>query len=630
MADLIYSVRNIFNDKNQDGCLAQHEVSKYLIPSYQRGYKWASDDGGAVTILLNDLKKAFDLNKKEYYLQYITVKETKDEINGTVLELIDGQQRLTTLSILIAVVTSILNEEDFADNKLDYAVRGDFFQKSIHNRDTLKQYLTAEWNVNTGFLGNNSQDIYYIVSAAQTINSFIDPQEKLDTSVDQKKKQNALFDPREKQNVSFDPKKMQNDFFAFVADNVKIIVNVVDRGDSERVFSNLNSNKVSLTEAELIKGILLTKVSRGEDKRKRFREITEERMKLGMLWDEMARWCNSPEVRSFYFNDKSDGMTELMKFALYYKYPKNSYDEKKDPKDYPLFNCYLELPNHQEAYQAIVDSYRVLKDLYEDSITYNLMGYLIHEKGSKMNSCISFLKNENTDSGMLTKYMKSELSKSAFKKEILAKIKSVLPQEPEKLWFGKEDDVSIHRVLLALNVFRESKNAGISLDTKFDYYNYKKNKKWTLEHIFPQQPEGNNKTLVGDKLAEVKTLLKTVNDKEKVRQALEFLDLPKRDDDQKAIVHEALGLVVNTIGNLCLLTDSDNSSNSNEFFDEKRSNILNRITSGSFVPPHTYEIFSKTIFPNDPRNLTLWGKNDMDEHTKIISKRIQKIRDYNF
>ena len=295
MADLIYSVRNIFNADNQDGCLTQHGASNYLIPTYQRGYKWASDDSGAVTILLNDLKKAFALKKKEYYLQYITVKETKDG-NHTILELIDGQQRLTTLSILIAVVTSILEQKDFANNKLDYAVRGDFFQKAIHL--DLNSYLADGWEEPVDF----SQDMHYIISAAIRIKDFVN-------EIDDKEA-----------------------FFAFVADNVKIIVNVVDRGDSERVFSNLNSNKVSLTEAELIKGILLTKVSRGEDKRKRFREITEERMKLGMLWDEMARWCNSPEVRNFYFNGKSDGMTELMKFALYYKFPKNAYDEKKTPR----------------------------------------------------------------------------------------------------------------------------------------------------------------------------------------------------------------------------------------------------------------------------------------------------------
>lgn len=596
MTDLIYSVRNIFNAENQDGCLSQHGASRYLIPSYQRGYKWASDNTGAVTILLNDLKKAFELKKKEYYLQYITVKETKDG-QYTVLELIDGQQRLTTLSILIAVATNNLMERDFSNDKLDYEVRGDFFQTAIHSK--LQQYLEEDWEEP----GEFSQDKHYIISAAQKINKFI--KETYDT-LDKKKS-----------------------FFDFVADKVKIIVNVVDRGDSERVFSNLNSNKVSLTEAELIKGILLTKVTRGDDKRKRFREITEERMKLGMLWDEMARWCNSPEVRSFYFKDEKDGMTELMKFALYYKYPRTSYNEKKDPKDYPLFNCYLNLPNHQEAYQAIVDSYRVLRDLYENNVIYNLMGYIIHEKGSELKSCISFLKREKKDSSLLTDYINGKVNKLGLKQQLLSKIKEVLPQDPGDLWFSKEHDISIHRVLLALNVFRESKNAGISLDTKFDFYNYK-NKKWTLEHIFPQQPEGNGKTIKGNRLIEVRKLLETVEDKEKVRIPLEYLNQSERDDTQKKIVHEALGLVVNTIGNLCLLTDADNSSNSNDFFDEKRSNILDRITNGSFVPPHTYEVFSKTLFTANPRDLTLWNKEDMDDHKRIIIDRIEKIKGFSF
>ena len=167
MADLIYSVENIFNADNQDGCLCQHGASKYLIPTYQRGYKWASDENGAVTILLNDLKKAFEQKKKEYYLQYITVKETKTDTNNTVLELIDGQQRLTTLSILIAVATNKIGEEDFANDKLDYAVRGGFFQEAIHSN--LQNYLVDGWVEPDDF----SQDKHYIISAARRIDKFI-------------------------------------------------------------------------------------------------------------------------------------------------------------------------------------------------------------------------------------------------------------------------------------------------------------------------------------------------------------------------------------------------------------------------------------------------------------------------
>ena len=599
MADLIYSVRNIFNAEDLDGCLTQHGASKYLIPTYQRGYKWASDKNGAVTTLLNDLKKAFDQEKKEYYLQYITVKETKDETNDTVLELIDGQQRLTTLSIMIAVVTRILEKEDFASDKLNYSVRGVFFQNAIHS--DLRHYLEDDWVEPDEF----SQDEHYIIFAARKINEFVN-------HIDNKER-----------------------FSGFVANNVKIIVNVVDRGDSERVFSNLNSNKVSLTEAELIKGILLTKVSRGEDKRKRFREITEERMKLGMLWDEMARWCNSPEVRSFYFNNKNDGMTELMKFALYYKYPENSYDEKKDPKDYPLFNCYLDMPDYQEAYQAIVDSYRVLKDLYEDTEIYNLLGYVMLARKSDHKSCIELVKNKES---VLMSYIQANKTKYDLKVWLLEQTKKILEIEKKNnnektnnvefvktLWYGENDD-DIHNVLLALNVF-DPNDKQLSRN-RFGFYSFKKYE-WTLEHIFPQSPEGKNHDLTKEEKEEVKELILSINDESLKSAALDLLEKESRNPEEKELLNKALDIVVNTIGNMCLLSRGDNASNGCKFFKDKRINIYDLIANGSFVPKHTFEVFSKMLLKK-PGTIEVWTKANMEEHKNIISDRIKKISEFNF
>ena len=96
----------------------------------------------------------------------VFVKETKVD-QDKVLELIDGQQRLTTLSILIAVATNNLKELDFASDKLDYEVRGDFFQTAIHSK--LQQYLEEDWEEP----GEFSQDKHYIISASQKINNFI-------------------------------------------------------------------------------------------------------------------------------------------------------------------------------------------------------------------------------------------------------------------------------------------------------------------------------------------------------------------------------------------------------------------------------------------------------------------------
>lgn len=59
-------------------------------------------------------------------------------------------------------------------------------------------------------------------------------------------------------------------------------------------------------------------------------------------------------------------------------------------------------------------------------------------------------------------------------------------------------------------------------------------------------------------------------------------------------------------------------------FDEKRKAIRRRIASGSFVPRHTYEVFSKMI-GNSDADLTLWSKADIENHTQVIKERIAKL-----
>ena len=72
MKELIFSISEIFDSVSPSGALSQYECSRYHIPAYQRGYKWGADASGAVTLLLEDLWKAFTEGKEEYYLQYIT------------------------------------------------------------------------------------------------------------------------------------------------------------------------------------------------------------------------------------------------------------------------------------------------------------------------------------------------------------------------------------------------------------------------------------------------------------------------------------------------------------------------------------------------------------------------------
>lgn len=74
------------------------ENKKFLIPSYQRGYRWDNE----VNALLDDIRDFTNYKKSDndfYSLQPIVVK--KDENKYIV---IDGQQRLTTIFLIIKYI----------------------------------------------------------------------------------------------------------------------------------------------------------------------------------------------------------------------------------------------------------------------------------------------------------------------------------------------------------------------------------------------------------------------------------------------------------------------------------------------------------------------------------------------
>jgi uncharacterized protein with ParB-like and HNH nuclease domain len=575
MKELIYSIEDIFNSHNQNGCLQQYESDLYHIPAYQRGYKWASTKNGAVTILLNDLWNAFlgfeDQEKKEYYLQYITVKKVRVE-HRNCLEVIDGQQRLTTLSILLAVLSIKLEQVNISKNKLDYAIRDNFFNDYVYQPQVLNDLLSSTWNDISQNKELNKQDLFYIYAALQKCDSFFINKPKLDA------------------------------FYNYLISHVKIIVNSVENHiESETVFKNLNSNKVPLTEAELIKGLLITKIGRQHSNS--FKEVMEIRSNVGKYWDELSSWANKGVIKSFYFNNTKDAIQELLKLtAISLEKGDILIDKLGSVKDFPLFNFLLEHNNYIETFNKLKAIKNTLDDWYHNTEIYNFLGYLRFAKNSGHNN-LEFLKE------LLGKETKSEtISFLKEKKDLLLN-----DLDLSDLTYGDTPD-SLHRVLLALNVFIEGQDK-----IRFNFYEFEQ-QKWSLEHIFPQTPEGKKNVLKPRDIDAIKNILG-----DSISEEVEYvLTLETRTDEQKQIYYKALQdhYALNGIGNMCLLSGSDNSSNGNKFFNEKRSNMLERIQIGSFVPKHTFDVFSKMFLGANIAQMNLWSIEDIDAHQQHIKNTL--------
>lgn len=81
------------------------ENIRYEVPPYQRPYSWTKDN---TLQLLDDVHEAFLENEKEYFIgSLITIEREKDQR----YEVVDGQQRLTTMNLILAKLREFIEDE---------------------------------------------------------------------------------------------------------------------------------------------------------------------------------------------------------------------------------------------------------------------------------------------------------------------------------------------------------------------------------------------------------------------------------------------------------------------------------------------------------------------------------------
>lgn len=606
MSKTIFNLKEVFTRFLEDT-----EKQSFMIPAYQRGYKWASDNEfSQVQVLMRDLYSAFNKgNGGRYYLQFITVKPAGDD-----LEVIDGQQRLTTLTIFFCIWSHYHDfaSEFFVKDKLKYETRINFVDKFIFN-DIQKVLDSDNWDTffvnNSSFLEDiDNQDVYHIFHAVKYMQRFL-----LDLRQDDLK-----------------------GFYNYLCTNVFLIMNLLESDlASEKIFINVNKG-VKLRDEDLVKGLIITRIPLDHAQVNRFseNEINEIRSNIGRQWDDLVHWTSRDDVSLFFNGEKSTGYKGL-NWLIDLAFP--DLQSKKDM--YPVFSyldnlCRANSITATEIFNRIRQTMLKLNDLLCDAELKNLLGYVIHSyRGAKIDKIWKDIGEYKTKAAIL----------KSLKKHCL----KLLPwdyKDSKLLELNYLDDKEIlFDLFLILDIckflpingrsIREYEFSKIILD------------RWSLEHIFPQSSKDfkSATSLEPGDLLILKELLPETADELTVEEgdAVEKVNrlLTKIHDETSSCTIEAdereilarimtrNASILHRVGNLALLQPGINSSLSNNYFEEKRKIIVKHVSAGNFVPFHTYDLFSKLIIGNHT-GLHTWSKSDIEEHENYINAQLKSLIKY--
>lgn len=543
----------------------------FVVPSYQRGYKWKSQQ---VYDLLNDIYE-FSLSNRSadqfYCLQPIIVKKEGDKWH-----LIDGQQRLTTIYLIL----TYLKERPFAF-KLNYNTR-------TESRDFLEKLNEKSF---TSIPDNGKNiDIHHFQEAMRTIKEWFDkegPGGWKNTFLDQT--QVIWYSPDTTDQHSADT-----------------------RSAEIAVFSRINSGKIPLTNSELIRALFIhySKNSNSEE------VALLQQNKIASEWDYIEQqlhdedfWCfvtlGNPFPKKGYAN-RIEFLLDLIE----------SQKEKSKMDDtYSTFRMYSNWINHEKKevvklWQELKDLYYRFHEWYVDRDLYHLTGFA---RLARINLSVTELlkmANEQTQSD-LSEGIKKEIQSALFGENYGVRKKL------EEINYG---DNSVGKILLLFNVSLAVANKNSAF---FPFHAYLENS-WDIEHIRSQTPTSDIKTWCGailkywgpDNKSELAEKLRRYVDGKGDETVIELVRKEFREDDSQDFKHD--------IGNLSLLDAGTNRSYGNAPYPVKRNEILERIGSGQFVPQGTQNVFLK-IYSSNISNMMFWQQKDADEYKEKIIDAIESL-----
>jgi len=334
----------------------------FYIPAYQRGYRW---DSRQVKDLLEDILEFSKDGKGGFYcLQPIVVKtEIIDkDINRLRYRVIDGQQRLTTIFIILKYLEELLFEEHAVEN---------IYNISYETRKKSKDFL-EQINIDSDISHTENIDFYNMK------NTYIVTKEWFQHVIKTKK---------------ITKRKFLEILMGADQKDVKFIWYEIDNNEYEvDIFTRLNIGKIPLTNAD------------------------NEKLKLTTEWDNIEYTLQDSKFFAFLNDSEYTKATKIeFIFDLIADIRKTEIDienlkDDDDKHSFYTFNYLISneeqkkelwknLTNEERAkdlWKDVKKYFRIFNELYNSNTYYHLVGYLTNTDNGKSIKDIIKLFTENT------------------------------------------------------------------------------------------------------------------------------------------------------------------------------------------------------------------------------------------
>lgn len=598
----------------------------FFIPDYQRGYRWGETQ---IRQLLEDLYGFFYDKRSQgafYCLQPVVVKQMEQAQvaalglnsptdNNVWYEVIDGQQRLTTIRIILALEELLDEDKDLSFN-IHYQTRpqlGKIFANLQKKRDENKKYT-----IYADIDGRMDIDTWHILQAAnQIINWFQNETPPLRPNL-------SSFKGTFYENFSNDRDKDKS---------VQVIwYELRDDAKPVDIFKRLNDKCISLNNAELIRGMFLSDaaVYNADNELLRqfaadMQETVEQREKARKQahiieqWDIIERELRNDQFWLFIHNDANAGDAG---YSCRIEYifdliAKKEQGERDRLYTYIKFDNLLktgEVEDLWELWLKVETYFSYLKYWYNNNDYYHKIGYLAADRKTGSKILIELLDAAST--------LSTKAFNALIEDKIVESIKKVVhrgdPPKPILEYTYTDDYDKLKQVLFLYNV----ESTRLLNKEKFPFNKYKAEKNWTLEHIHAQNSDPidhadkekwvewfaeNERVLASLQRRlpdneELRNLLASLRSEQErlntSRARFQFNDLKLVFDNVLRFFDDLAGAenrptVEHGISNMALLSGSTNSAISNSVFEVKRQIITVADADGEYIPLCTRNVFMK-------------------------------------